>query len=226
MPPSSHTATQSSHRRLTASARQRENRTQHTQTSNMRRRKSRSPDARILEEIPAVLMAAESGNQRRKRKSMSSSAASINEPVTQPSIEEVLLDRGRRGKAKARPQTSFVEEGDTRILREFAAPSGNTRSKRKERSKSRDNHPRGVRTTTPDPGEDVDVGTPVATFDSTEFARLKREIESLRKVRLALLLVVSSSLSMKQMHMSKKTIHKQSKVRHITEFPCHCMRPT
>ncbi|KAH9840036.1 uncharacterized protein C8Q71DRAFT_474535 [Rhodofomes roseus] len=195
MPPSTHTVTQSSHRRSTASARQRENRSHLTHTGSMRRRKSRSPDARILEEIPAVLMTtSESGSQRRKRKSISS-APSISELVTQSSIDEVPQERGRRGKAKARVQ-SFAEDGDAYILREHATASNSIRSKKKERSKSREIHSRGARTATPGPAEDGDVGIPVATYDSSELVRLKCEIESLRK----------------QLHMSKKTINKQSKV--------------
>ena len=180
MPPSSHPVTQSTHRRGTASARQRENRTHHAQNGAHRRRKSRSPDARILDEIPPMILGAEAGSQRRKRKTTSSSTQSLNEYAAQSPGEDVQHERGRRGKTKAKVPSSFAGD-DAMILRELGATSQNTRSKKKERSKSRDTVSRGARTASPEPNDDVDVGVPLA-FDGTDVARMQREIDTLRKV--------------------------------------------
>lgn len=180
MPPSAHPVPQSSQRRATATARQRENRANQVQNGGHRRRKSRSPDARILDEIPPVLMGTESGSQRRKRKTTSSSAQSLNECAVQYSGEDSQHERGRRGKAKARPPSSHGEE-DVLVLRELGITSQNTRSKKKDRSQSRDAITLRTRTASPEPAEDVDIGVPMA-YDGADVTRMQREIESLRKV--------------------------------------------
>lgn len=144
-----------------------------------RRRKSRSPDARILDEIPPMLMGAESGSQRRRKKTTASSTQSLTDSA-QYSGEDVQHERGRRGKAKARAPLSYAGEG-VAVLRELGVTSQNTRSKKKERSKSRDTSSRRARTVSPDPNEDVDVGVPF-TVDGTDVTRMQHEIETLRKV--------------------------------------------
>ena len=130
-----------------------------------------------------MLLGAESGSQRRKRKTTSSSTQSLNESA-QYLGEDVQHERGRRGKAKARAPSSFAGE-DMAVLRELGVVSHNTRSRKKERSKSRDTVSRRARTVSPEPTEDVDVGVPLA-FDSTDVTRMQREIEALRKVCVAL----------------------------------------
>lgn len=160
-----------------------------------------------------MLIGAESGRQRRKRKTTSPSTQSLNESA-QYSGEDAQHERGRRGKAKARALSSFAGE-DVAVLRELGVVSHNTRSRKKERSKSRDTVSRRARTVSPEPTEDVDVGVPLA-FDSTDVTRMQREIEALRKVCVAVLLHVRVGLSdlylPKQLQSTKKSVQRQSKV--------------
>ncbi|KAF9820837.1 hypothetical protein IEO21_01064 [Rhodonia placenta] len=181
-----------SSRRSTASTRQRENRSaQITQAVSHRRRKSRSPDARALEEV--AIARNDSGHRKKKRPHLQSSATA---PVELHSgiSDDAAPERGRKAKGKHRAQSYFVEQGESLVLRELARPSaGSMRGKRKDRSKSRELPPLPSKSPTPELQE---LAEDISEYSGADFLRMKLELENLRK----------------QLSVSKKTVLKQSKV--------------
>ncbi|CDO69327.1 hypothetical protein BN946_scf184746.g8 [Trametes cinnabarina] len=196
----------SSNRRSTASARQRENRPhsgQQPSAGPTRRRKSRSPEARL------DLEASTAGDSSRRKKRPSTVSAG---DIPLPSSSGVLAghegpgDRGRaRTKTKSRPQAIWVDDDDPYIVTNIAQELDRTtitqpaRSKRKERSRSLETMSRHTRKTATTPDGIEDDGEPMYTgpLAQADYHRMKQEVEALRK----------------QVAMAKKTIHKQSKVR-------------
>ncbi|KAI0369183.1 hypothetical protein BV20DRAFT_968377 [Pilatotrama ljubarskyi] len=193
--PSSTTPTS---RRSTASGRQRENRVQSHPTQpnagpTARRRRSRSPEARAKR--PATIAAGPGFLP-----------SSYNTALVRSPYYEGSTDRERtKAKIKSRPQTVLVDDDDpsiiTNIVPDLDAASSTRlpRSKRKERSRSRSReaatrpHRKGVTPDVADEGEEPLFSGPLAQAD---YNRMKQEVENLRK----------------QLSISKKTIHKQSKV--------------
>ncbi|KAI0766152.1 hypothetical protein BD413DRAFT_571793 [Trametes elegans] len=211
MPPSLSLSSSAS-RRSSGSTRQRENRTQNTQTSNQnhagpsRRRKSRSPEARVDD------TAARSGSlSRRKRRPVTAVGPSLQPSssngssmvVVRSSLHEDAGDRGRaKTKTKPRPLGVWVDDEDPQIVTNVAedvrrAPAAHpARPKRKERSRSRETARHARKMLSPDGAEEDDEPLYTGPLAQADYHRMRQEVELLRK----------------QLVMSKKTIHKQSKV--------------
>ncbi|KZT09831.1 uncharacterized protein LAESUDRAFT_721985 [Laetiporus sulphureus 93-53] len=181
----------STHRRPTASGRQRENRLQPTASSTLtRRRKSRSPDLRIPEELP--LARNDPGSRKKKRPLVASSSSAPNDLVTH--ADDAGSERERKPRSKHRPLSMLVEGSETILRLCGNSGSSSSRGKRKERSKSRDTqHRLSLRLPSPEPME-LD-NPPEDPCDDSEHSRLKQEIEHLKK----------------QLALSKRAQHKLSK---------------
>ncbi|TFK88432.1 hypothetical protein K466DRAFT_662322 [Polyporus arcularius HHB13444] len=208
MPPAVAQNNNASTRRSTGSARQRENRL-HAQsgqagTGSARRRKSRSPEARVAEEaqVQADVLA-----RRKKRLPPIPGASSSNPQHTATLRHTVYEDVGDRGRIKPKPKpravTMLIDEDEdvtpiiTNIVQDHPRLNNVQRSKRKDRSRSRETaHRHSRKTGTPDPLEDEEEHAYTGPLAHAEFTRMKLEMENLRK----------------QMAMAKKTITKQSKV--------------
>ncbi|KAH9857316.1 hypothetical protein C2E23DRAFT_384722 [Lenzites betulinus] len=192
--PHPHLNIPSSNRRTTVSARQRENHPQNSQVpvvaASSRRRKSRSPETRAKR--PATIAGP-------------SHLASSHSLVIRP-LQDEAAERGRnRAKPRARPHPVRVEGDDatlaTNVLHDTdrAPGASSARSKRKERSRSREVASRLSRKAVmaPDVMEEEDKPIYTGPLAQADYHRMKQEVEDLRK----------------QVAMSKKTINKQSKVR-------------
>ncbi|KAH9888790.1 hypothetical protein C8Q73DRAFT_654623 [Cubamyces lactineus] len=208
MPPSISLSTPAN-RRPTGTARQRENRVNTNQTQgsagHSRRHKSRSPEARVGEDIIA-----RGDSSRRKRRPIASGhpgqpiPPTNNIVVVRSSVQEDSGDRGRaKSKPKPRSQTVYIDDDDSSIVTNIAqdvqrVPNANIlRAKRKDRSRSLDAALRHSRkATTPEPVEELEEPMYTGPLAQADYHRMKQEVENLRK----------------QVAMSKKTIHKQSKV--------------
>ncbi|KAI0654081.1 hypothetical protein C8Q70DRAFT_1030873 [Cubamyces menziesii] len=207
MPPSVSLNT-SVNRRSTGSVRQRENRVNVNQVQGSaghnRRRRSRSPEARVEEEIMA-----RGDSSRRKRRPAASVHSNQPPPstnsvvVVRSSVQEDLGDRGRaKSKAKPRSQTVYVDDDSsiiTNIVQDaLHVPNANvSRPKRKDRSRSLEAALRHSRkTTTTELAEEIEEPIYTGPLAQADYHRMKQEVENLRK----------------QIAISKKTIHKQSKV--------------
>ncbi|KAI8985583.1 hypothetical protein BD414DRAFT_522794 [Trametes punicea] len=195
-------------RRASASGRQRENRVLSLQMQSNagpnRRHKSRSPDTHVEDRVTR----SDDATRRKRRPanivgSNPSTSSSI-VTVARPPLHEDPGDRGRaKPKIRPRPHAIWVDDEEPYIVTNLApqvdrAPAAQlTRSKRRERSRSLETSLRHSRkTSTPDlvegDGEPMYTGPLV----QADYHRMKQEVENLRK----------------QVAMSKKTIHKQSKV--------------
>ncbi|KAI1793469.1 hypothetical protein LXA43DRAFT_885630 [Ganoderma leucocontextum] len=207
MPPVAVQNTNSSSRRSTGSVRQRENRALvPTGPGSTRRRRSRSPDARAIDEAPPQLDIV----LRRKKRSThtngggTSSSNAANMALVRTSVHDDTGDRGRV-KAKPRPKAVvWVDDEDEDIVTNIVHDSvrsgnaQNARSKRKERSRSRDaTHRNSRKAATPNEStEDEDDPMYTGPLAQAEYTRMKQEVENMRK----------------QVVMAKKTIGRQSKV--------------
>lgn len=195
MPPTATQNSSSSNRRPTGSIRQRENRALvPTGPGSIRRRRSRSPDARGIDEAPPQLDIV----LRRKKRSAhangggTSSSNAANIALVRTSIHDDAGDRGRI-KAKPRPKAlMWMDDEDedivTNIVHDNGRPNNaqNTRPKRKERSHSRDGTYRNSRkVATPNEStEDEDDPVYTGPLAQAEYTRMKQEVENMRKVRL------------------------------------------
>lgn len=140
-----------------------------------RRRKSRSPEARTKR--PATIAGS----------SLLPSSSSL--VVVRSSLQEEAAERGRnKGKPRSRPQTVWVDSDDPAIVTNIAQnidPAGSTqsaRSKRKERSRSREVR-RARKTATPDLSGDEEEPMYTGPLAHADYQRMKQEVENLRKVR-------------------------------------------
>ncbi|PCH44455.1 hypothetical protein WOLCODRAFT_133254 [Wolfiporia cocos MD-104 SS10] len=186
---------QSAQRRPAGNAKSRENKTtQPVPNAAHRSHKTHSPDA--LEEGPSNRN--DTGGRKKKR---SHNATSITTPIEmslpQHSAEDQDSTRGRKNKSKSRAPSLFAEEGNnTLVLRELLSDGGpgTSRSKRKERSKSRETSCRSSMKT---PSESSRLETESLSMSGNDsHYQLMLEVEILRKQLLA----------------SKRTIQKQSKI--------------
>ncbi len=195
MPPAVAQNNNASTRRSTGSTRQRENRL-HAQsgqagTGSARRRKSRSPEARVAEEaqVQADVLA-----RRKKRLPPipgASSSNSLTAATLRHTVYEHVGDRGRtKPKPKPRAVTMFIDEDEdvtpiiTNIVQDRPRLSNVQRSKRKDRSRSRETaHRHSRKTGTPEPLEDEEEHAYTGPLAHAEFTRMKLEMENLRKVR-------------------------------------------
>ncbi|OCH96357.1 hypothetical protein OBBRIDRAFT_822351 [Obba rivulosa] len=219
MPPVAPTP-QSSHRRVTASFWQRENR--HSPgtsavSSSGRRRKSRSPDTRnaMVEDVPHRHSTAGDSSSSRKKKKHSSSHHSSSQHDAPPSARDVQVDRGRNTKTSSRIQSLFSEDGPVgTVLREVTrgTANANIQGKKKERSKSRDASRRvHEKAPSPEPMEDDEdsqqsfAGT---YFSQNEFWRMRDEVERLKKVTTKQSKVIDDLR--KEINKSKKSMKDQS----------------
>ncbi len=194
MPPAALQNTNSSNRRSTGSTRQRENRPLVLSgPGSTRRRRSRSPDARAIDEAPPQLDIV----LRRKKRTThangggTSSSNAANMPVARPPVHDDPGDRGRI-KAKPRPKAHmWVDDEDDDIVTNIVHDGGrlsnaqNARSKRKERSRSRDGTHRSSRkpATPNESTEDEDDPMYTGPLAHAEYTRMKQEVENMRKVR-------------------------------------------
>ncbi|KAI0642445.1 hypothetical protein C8Q79DRAFT_985905 [Trametes meyenii] len=196
-------------RRATGSARQREacasGHSISTGVANGRRRKSRSPEARADEAPPGS-----DSLLRRKKRPVTVIGSSLQESpsgsasmlVVRSSVYEDQSDRGRsKAKSKTRTQTMCVDDDVpivTNIVHDIPRALGpQAKSKRKERSRSRETPSRHSRkTATPELIEEGEEPMYTGPLAQADYHRMKLELDNLRK----------------QVAMSKKTIHKQSKV--------------
>lgn len=198
MPPALAQHSNGSTRRSTGSTRQRENRlhSQNTSTGpgSVRRRKSRSPEARVAEEaqVPADVLA-----RRKKRLPPIPGTSSSSNPSNAVALRHAAYeDVGDRGRTKAKPKPRAVtmwidEDGDdtpivTNIVQDFTRQNAvpNARVKRKDRSRSRETtHRHSRKTATPEPMEDEEDHAYTGPLAHAEYTRMKQEMENLRKVR-------------------------------------------
>ncbi|KAH9924823.1 hypothetical protein B0H21DRAFT_814779 [Amylocystis lapponica] len=181
MPPGIQGLAQSiSQRRPVGSSRQRENRIQPVPSTSARRRKSRSPDARVVEEV-ATRTDSTSGRKKKR------GAITTNDAVVRlSSADDPVADRGRKPKTRTRASTAFTEEGDVLVLRELAPSSGslNGKNKRKERSRSRDTSQRlSKKAVSPARSDDNEQPQPVynGPLAVADYTRMKLEMEGLKK---------------------------------------------
>lgn len=168
-------------RRPVGSLRHREGRVHNVQAqstaASARRRKSRSPEARTKR--PATVAGS------------TLLPSSSNLVVVRSSLHEDAAERSRnKAKPRSRPQTVWIDGDDPAIVTNIVQnldPSGSTqsaRSKRKERSRSRDAALRRTRkTATPDISGDEEEPTYTGPLAHADYQRMKQEVENLRKVR-------------------------------------------
>lgn len=144
-----------------------------TTSLTTRRRKSRSPAAQ------ARITASSVGKKRKSTASSSSAATSF-----ASAIDEILsVDRGRKVKSKPKTQSRYAAENVASLVPH--------RSSVKERSKSRDSKERSRKFVSEiDPLEAKSVhftggaqSTDTGSFDATELALIKDELDILKKVR-------------------------------------------
>ncbi|KIJ65203.1 hypothetical protein HYDPIDRAFT_175217 [Hydnomerulius pinastri MD-312] len=187
-------------------------RRQHTPTvgpssgANQRRRRSRSPETRISQHQaqPTVLPKAETSQAElsKRKKSGNSSLASTSSRSFIVAADEANSDRGRKSKTKHRSHNRHLAENTPHASTPHA-PEGSTAARR-ERSKSRDSSRLPSKSNTSDvegSSKDLhsfldphtDYSGPLA---AAEFARLKRELDALKKL----------------VHENKKIVKKQNKV--------------
>ncbi|TFK52044.1 hypothetical protein OE88DRAFT_1658812 [Heliocybe sulcata] len=158
-----------------------------------RRRKSRSPDSRPT----SAGNSGPSTEHSKKKKNMVFTLW----PHSSPQVgtgDEMVVDRGRKGKPKhskhhSRPENSGTSNGQRQA-------TGQTKSTKRHRSASRDSHSKTVspaRSASATGTEDEGSGQPAYTgpLAAAEFARLKAENEALKK----------------QLHAMKKAEKKQNK---------------
>ncbi|KAI0757411.1 hypothetical protein C8Q80DRAFT_1133487 [Daedaleopsis nitida] len=209
MPPSVQTAS-SSNRRSTGPMRQRENRTHIQHPQNLpgygRRRKSRSPDARVAEDMQPQAVSDALARRKKKLPPIPSSSAAPNTGMSRLSVNDDSGDRGRiRSKSKQKAFAAWVDGDDedmsivTNIVQDHhrSNTTQSARSKRKERSRSREAaHRHSRKAVTPEPIEEDSDSMYTGPLAHAEYTRMKQEMESLRK----------------QVTIAKKTITKQSKV--------------
>ncbi|PIL25189.1 hypothetical protein GSI_13078 [Ganoderma sinense ZZ0214-1] len=207
MPPVVTQNTSSSNRRSTGSIRQRENRALvPAGTGSTRRRRSRSPDARAIDEAPPQL---DIVLRRKKRSSHANGGGTPSSNAANMALvrTSVLDDSGDRGRIKPKPRSKalmWVDDEDDDIVTNIVHDNGrssnaqNARSKRKERSRSRDApHRNSRKAATPNEStEDEDDPMYTGPLAQAEYTRMKQEVETMRK----------------QVAMAKKTIGRQSKV--------------
>ncbi len=168
-------------RRPSGPLRHREGRVQNVQaqstTGSARRRKSRSPEARAKR--PATIAGS------------SLLPSSSNLVVVRSSVHEEPAERTRnRAKPRSRPQTVWIDGDDPAIITNIAQNADlgvntqSARSKRKERSRSRDAALRRSRkTATPDISGDEEEPVYTGPLAHADYQRMKQEVENLRKVR-------------------------------------------
>ena len=200
MPPSVVQSISSASRRSTGPNRQRENRPYNQQGSmSVRRRKSRSPDTRAGDD--ATLQS--DSHTRRKKRPMAiagagapSSSGATNAPGgTRMVVYEDPVHVGERGRVKAkpksRPTTVWVDDevDDAHIVTNIVSDLGqmnaapqSARSKRKERSRSREAQRLARKTVTPEPMAEDDETMYTGPLAQAEYARMRQELEILRKV--------------------------------------------
>lgn len=206
MPPSVIPTSVITSRRSTGSARQRENRPHNQQGSvSVRRRKSRSPDGRGGDDV-----AVPTDNHARRKKRPATQGTSGSTPSASNATSRMAIwedapqpqaDRGRtKSKPKTRPAAIRLDDDDngddggahfvTNILpmSELGGRAANAvqsgRSKRKERSRSRDAHRLSRKSTPLEPMVDDEEPAYTGPLALGEYARMKQEVETLRKVRL------------------------------------------
>lgn len=174
-----------SHRRNTTSSKLRENRPQSTGSAPAtRRRRSRSPEYPTTEDNIVR-------NEMRKRRPTTSFVAHSHpvvhaRPVQNiPVVEEPLADRGRKGKSRHRPPSQLSEEVDMYTTEDAQNRHGN-RPRRKDRSRSRETSPHLHLLKAPSPDNSEDEKEANRSYSGplavTEYARMKKENESLKKV--------------------------------------------
>lgn len=172
----------SSHRRSTASSRPRDNRSQTPVSGPSRRRRSRTPDARMSDEtvlFPRSGDAGPPGPLRRKKKS--SSALSTHSSNTRPARDSAASDETSVGKPRPRHRQSgqTATEADSQRAPDSRQPA---KHKRTEESRSRDPlrgmTSRAFSEASGDEGRDEDV----VMYSPDDIARLKKEVEDLKRV--------------------------------------------
>ncbi|KAH8104038.1 hypothetical protein BXZ70DRAFT_679542 [Cristinia sonorae] len=181
------------YRRPTASSKHRENNPQASLAGPSRRRRSRSPDARMADDTIST-RASETGALRRKKKS--SSALSSHTGNARPMRDSVASDDvSSVGKMKSRhrPHSQVSEEPEVQILQDTRQSS---KSKRRESSRSRELSRRApskaaVSEGSGDEGGDMDT----TMYSQSDFVRLKKELEDIKK----------------HMHQTEKKARKQDK---------------
>lgn len=170
-----------SYRRITTSSKLRENRPQSGIIGPpVRRRRSRSPEVHTTEEFGLP----NTRTDLKKRKPASLIANHNHSTIlarTQQSLptpEEQVGDRGRKGKSRYRPSSQVSEEVDTYGL-EDAQNRHNLRLKKAESSPSPFAH---YKPSTPEISDAEDGRSSSGRHAVSDYARMSRELEALRKV--------------------------------------------
>jgi hypothetical protein len=143
-----------------------------------RRRKSRSPGS-TRSRTDGTTIAAAAGKKRKSTASSSSGATN-----SMYAVDEMICDRGRKAKSKPKTQSRHAAENSTTTMEQ--SQLHHHRPSKKERSKSRDSRERRKQplSETSFSGEKSGVNTErVESFVTTELSRVKKELDTLKKVR-------------------------------------------
>lgn len=165
-----------------------------TSSGSGRRRKSRSPDSVPQPRTDSTTVTTAIGKKRKSAISLSSAATS-----SVHGSDEMIIDRGRKSKLKAKTHSRNFAENSTLTIEQLIPqpPTVPQRPSKKERSRSRNSKETGSKkfplsessAVVSELERGVNSGSDTATlFASTELLRLKKEAEMLRKVYLRLIL--------------------------------------
>lgn len=183
-PPSSSSGSHGfSHRRTTISSRLRENRTQSLIIPPSSGRRDRSPDLYIHTTDDSNIR---SDTKKRRGALRLASVSQTNQMRISQNLsvpEESIGDRGRKGKSRHRPTSQVSEDVDMVSTEEPPARIG-AKSRKKDRSRSRETAYTYHKAQTPLPSEDEkeDTRSYTGPLAATEYHRMKKEYESMKKV--------------------------------------------
>ena len=158
-----------------------------TSNSSGRRRKSRSPGSVPRPRTDSTTVTTAIGKKRKSSVSLSSAAtSSVHAP------DELIVDRGRKQKLKTKTLSRNSAENSTlateqQITQPLMIPQ---RPSKKERSRSRSSRERGSKkfplsessAVISELEKAVNSGSDTTTFASAELLKLRKEMETLRKV--------------------------------------------
>ncbi|KAJ3482832.1 hypothetical protein NLI96_g6710 [Meripilus lineatus] len=182
-PPSSSSGSHGfSHRRTTISSRLRENRTQSLIIPPSSGRRDRSPDLYIHTTDDSNIR---SDTKKRRGALRLASVSQTNQMRISQNLsvpEESIGDRGRKGKSRHRPTSQVSEDVDMVSTEEPPARIG-AKSRKKDRSRSRETAYTYHKAQTPLPSEDEkeDTRSYTGPLAATEYHRMKKEYESMKK---------------------------------------------
>lgn len=179
------TSQSSSHNRRGGSARHRENRIQPTSMSPMPnpRLTSCSPDSRAVDEMLQMAPSdAHNGSTRKKKRGQNSNANVNANAGSSVAVDSQVGDRGRfRAKSRSKAAHASMDDGESVASRNERAPT-NAKSKRRDRSKSRDATQRLSRRASSSDLDEREQNVYTGPIAHADFNRMKEELEETKKV--------------------------------------------